>query len=48
MDNLINKKKLILELVLILNRELLDDDKISYQVYRMSEDLIIKDIKIIN
>lgn len=42
MDSLINQKKLILELALILNRELLDEDKISYLVYKITEDLIIK------
>ena len=42
MDSLINQEKLILELAIYLNRELLDEDKISYQVYKMTEDLIIK------
>ena len=38
-------KRIFLELSLFLNREMFKDEKISYEMYRMVEDLIMRQIK---
>ena len=47
MKNIIKSKnkKIILELALTLNKELFDENKISYKMYKYTEENIFKELK---
>ncbi len=46
MDNENKNKRIILEVALILNKELFDENKISYKMFKYTEDNILKELKI--
>ncbi|MGN0973790.1 MAG: hypothetical protein ACI4OT_03515 [Bacilli bacterium] len=41
----IDKKKLMLELALFINKELLNENKISYRMFKYTEENILKELK---
>lgn len=42
-----NNKQIILEVALIINKELFDENKISYKMFKYTEDNILKELKIL-
>ena len=40
-----NNKQLILELSLLVNKELLKENKINYQLYKKTENYLLKQLK---
>ncbi|MBO5138396.1 MAG: hypothetical protein J6B89_02015 [Bacilli bacterium] len=41
-------KEILLEVALSLNRELFDENKISYKMYKYTEENILKEVKMFN
>lgn len=41
-------KEILLEVALSLNRELFDENKISYKMYKYTEENILKEVKSLN
>ncbi len=46
MDNENENKRIILEVALVLNKELFDENKISYKMFKYTEDNLLKELKI--
>jgi len=44
----IKKKEILLEVALSLNKELFDENKISYKMFKYTEENILKELKICN
>ena len=41
-------RKIILEIALLINKELFNEERISYKVFKCAEESILKQIKLIN
>jgi len=44
----IKKKEILLEVALSLNKELFDENKISYKMFKYTEESILKELKIVS
>lgn len=44
----IKNKEILLEVALSLNKELFDENKISYKIFKYTEESILKELKIVS